>query len=109
MRTAEMRQTIDRAQNEVLRTRILRVAEAVYPRWASRAVLFRVLNDSHVDTCINDLDFNAHYLAEKGFLNVEKEGKRENRAWRMKLTARGVDYLEGRIAEIGIATPDLIE
>jgi hypothetical protein len=104
-----MRQTINRAQNEVLRTRILRITEARFPEWILKDVLFRTLENSHVDTSLNDLDFNVHYLAEKGLLKVETEGKKTNAAWRVKLTARGIDYLEGRLEEIGLASPDLIE
>lgn len=105
-----MRQTINRAQNEVLRIRILRVAEAVYPKWIAEAALFRTIEESHVDTSLNDLDFNAHYLSEKGFLQIENaKGKNRKGAWRIKLTARGIDFLEGRIDEPALASPDLIE
>ncbi len=105
-----MLRTIDRTQNEVLRTRILRIVEAAYPKWTARAVPFSTLQKSYIDTSLNDLDINAHYLAEKGLLQIEEtKGKSEKTAWRIKLTARGIDYLEGRLEEIGLAPPDLVD
>ena len=59
-----LRQTISRAQNKVPRTRILRIAEAIYPNWIDKVALFTTIERS-TDTSLNDLDFNAHYLAEK--------------------------------------------
>ncbi len=110
MADRDMLRTIDRVQNEVLRTRILRVVEAAYPNWITRAVLFSALQKSHLDTSLNDLDMNAHYLAEKGLLQAEEtKGKSEKTSWRIKLTARGIDYLEGRLEEIGLASPNLVD
>jgi len=74
-----MLRTIDRVQNEVLRTRILRVVEAAYPKWTTRAVLFSTLQKSHLDTSLNDLDMNAHYLARKGFFKPRKGRARAKR------------------------------
>ncbi len=52
----------------------------------------------------------SHYLAEKGLLQIEEtKGKSEKTAWRIKLTARGIDYLEDRLEEIGLASPDLVD
>src|SRR6266699_11905 len=110
MADREILRTIDRAQNEVLRTRILRIVEVVYPKWIARAVVFSTLQKSQIDTLLNDLDINAHYLAEKGLLQIEEtKGKSEKTTWRIKLTARGIDYFEGRLEEIGLASPDLVD
>lgn len=38
MADRELLQTINRVQNEVLRTRILRIAEARYPEWISECL-----------------------------------------------------------------------
>ena len=110
MAAREMLRTIDRVQNEVSRTRILRIVEAAYPKWIARAVLFSTLQKGHIDTSLSDININAHYLAEKGLLQIEEtKGKSEKTAWRIKLTARGIDYLEGRLEEIGLASPDLVD
>ena len=98
------------ARNEVLRTRILRMAKAAYPNWILKPVLFTTLERNHVETDLHELDFNVHYLVEKSLLRLERI-KQENDAetWRVQLTARGIDFLEGRFEEIGLASPDLVD
>lgn len=99
----------ERAEREVLRTQILRVAEAVHPKWFLEAYLDATLELSSADTYLYELDFDAHYIAEKGLLQMEKVKNWNKRiAWRIKLTARGLDYLEGRLKEVGLASTDLI-
>ncbi len=110
MADREMLRIIDRAQNEVSRTRILRVVEAVYPEWILQAVLLAALERSGFDTHLNELDFNAHYLVEKGLLRLERiQGEKDKETWRAQLTAKGIDFLEGRLEEIGLASPDLVD
>ncbi len=105
-----LRRTAERAQNEVLRTRVLRVAEAVYPEWMLKASLFAALERTSIDTFLNEVDFNVQYLAEKGLLRREAvELEDDKQTWRVQLTARGVDFLEGRVEEIGLAFPDLVD
>ena len=84
--------------------------EAVYPKWLRKAEFFITLERLSLDTFLNELDFNVQYLAEKELLRIEEiklGGDKET--WRAQLTAHGIDYLEGRLEEIGLASPDLVD
>jgi hypothetical protein len=98
------------AHKEVLRTHILRIAETVYPKWLNEAEVFTTLERTGFDTYLNELIVNAHYLAEKGLLRIEKiKDDYDKETQRVQLTAKGIDFLEGRLEEIGLASPDLID
>ncbi len=107
MSDARMTKTIRTVQNEVLRTRTLSVLQAVYPNWVLRPVLHDTLERAHVDASYRELDVQIHYLAEKELLKLEGI-EHESLHWRAKLTARGIDFLEGRLEEIGLASPEFV-
>jgi hypothetical protein len=103
MLTRSDAQMIDAVQKAHLRTRILMLLRDLYPRTMQTRILQGVLEKMHCEVCLNEIRFEAEYLAEKNLLanKVSKDGK----SIQVRITARGIDFLEGSIEEVGLANP----
>lgn len=94
---------IDAIRLKGLRTRILHVLSSTYPRREHSDILYLTLTRDHnVDASLRDVLSEVAYLAEKNL--VEAEEIFEHRSL-VRLTARGRDFLEGNIEEVGLESP----
>ena len=96
-------QMIDAVQKAHLRTRMLMLLQDSYPRAMETRGIQRVLEKTHCEVCLNEIQFEAEYLAEKNLLvsRMSKDGKYRY----IRINARGIDFLEGSIEEVGLASP----
>ncbi len=95
---------LSRAHRETFRTWILVICRSAYPRRISRFELRASLEDKLSDVAFDELDIEAHYLAEKQLIAIEKPKRGD---WWARITARGIDVLDGYIPEVGLAPPEL--
>jgi hypothetical protein len=91
---------IDVVQRETLRTRLLFALDEIYPRWVRTDILHNV--DKEIPT--NVIERELAYLEEKSL--VERKAPRAGNVFANKITARGRDFLDGPIQEVGLAAPD---
>jgi hypothetical protein len=91
---------IDIVQRETLRTRLLFALDEIYPRWVRTDILHNV--DKEIPT--NVIERELAYLEEKNL--VERKAPRAGNVFANKITARGRDFLDGHIQEVGLAAPD---
>ncbi len=95
---------MDIVQRQHIRTAILAALRTVYPRALSVAKLQSALEQARgLDIAQNLLRVELHYLRDKELLSLK--ASRTNASAR--ITARGIDYLDGHIQEVGLASPDL--
>ena len=106
MSDTRITRVMEAVRSEVDRTKILKTACAVYPKWIHRATLHRVLKHEQRDLTYRELDLHVHYLEEKQLLKIETINSEEPVRWRIRITAKGIDFLEGRFEEPGLASPD---
>jgi len=93
---------------EHVRTSVLLILRAIYPKPLSLSVLQKSLNRSRaIEIAINPLLAELHYLDEKQLIRL-KVGT-SPMSLRAQLTARGIDFLDGHIHEVGLASPDLFD
>ncbi|MDE3178921.1 MAG: hypothetical protein KGM47_04595 [Acidobacteriota bacterium] len=90
---------------EIIRGKILYYLGLIYPQSATLPLLQGELDFLGFPTPIENLNFHVAYLAEKGLVSVE--GVRGPHTQRnvslVKITARGIDYCDGRLpADEGI-------
>lgn len=90
---------IDIVQRETLRTRLLLALDEIYPKWLRTDILYAV--DKEVSAIV--IDRELAYLSEKHL--VERKSPREGKVFANKITARGRDFLDGHIQEVGLAAP----
>jgi len=97
---------MDIVQKQHIRTAILAALRTVYPRSLSVAKLQSALEQARgLDIAQNPLRVELHYLHDKDLLCLKASGKNAN----ARVTARGIDYLDGHIQEVGLASPDLYQ
>ena len=92
-------------QMEMIRGKILYYLKLIYPQSATLPLLQGELDIFGYPVPIEDLDFHVAYLAEKGLVNLEDvRGPHAHRYITLvKITARGIDYFDGRLpADEGI-------
>jgi hypothetical protein len=92
-------------QKEVIRGKILYYLALVYPQSASLPLLQGELDIFGHPVTLDELQFHIAYLAEKGMVSVEnvKGSRSSRRVSLVKITARGIDYHDGRLpADDGI-------
>ncbi len=92
-------------KGEVIRGKILYYLKLVYPQAATLPLLQGELDIFGYPVPIDELNFHLAYLGEKEFLTVaSKVGPAVRRgATLVKITAKGIDYMDGRLpADEGI-------
>lgn len=91
---------IDIVQRETLRTRLLFALDEIYPRW----IRTDILHDVDKEMPINVIDRELAYLEEKNL--IQRKAPRAGNVLANKITARGRDFLDGHIQEVGLAAPN---
>jgi hypothetical protein len=92
-------------QKELIRGKILYYLALIYPQSATLQLLQGELDFFGYPVPIDELSFHVAYLREKEFVMVEGVHGRHSRrpVELVKITARGIDYYDGRLpADDGI-------
>jgi hypothetical protein len=86
-------------QKEIVRGKILYYLALVYPQAVTLPLLQGELDLFGYPVPIDELKFHLAYLAEKGMVTVEEPGSLQPRrkVALVKITARGIDYHDGRL------------
>lgn len=84
-------------QKEIVRGKILYYLKLIYPQSATLPLLQGELDIFGYPVPIDDLDFHVAYLAEKGLVNVDKRPHARRSITLVKITAKGIDYFDGRL------------
>jgi hypothetical protein len=94
-----MRMTISLRQKEIVRGKILYYLGLIYPQAATLPLLQGELDFFGYPVTLEDLNFHIAYLAEKGLVAVEAvRGLKTLRSISLvKITAKGIDYRDGRL------------
>jgi hypothetical protein len=94
-------------QKDVIRGKILYYLALVYPQAVTLPLLQGELDMFGYPVPIDELRFHIAYLAEKGFAAVDATASLQPRrkVELVKITARGIDYQDGRLpADEGVYT-----
>jgi hypothetical protein len=92
-------------QKEIVRGKVLYYLALIYPKAATLPLLQGELDIFGYAVPSEELRFHLAYLAEKGFVTVEESRgpTAPKEVTLAKITARGIDYYDGRIpAEEGV-------
>ncbi len=92
-------------QNELIRGKVLYYLALIYPQPATLPLLQGELDIFGYPVTLEQLNFHVSYLAEKGLVGVErKRGPKSAREITLvRITAKGIDYYDGRLpADEGI-------
>lgn len=92
-------------QMEIVRGKILYYLKLIYPQAATLPLLQGELDIFGYPVPIEDVEFHAAYLAEKGLISLENIRGPEARRYisLVRITAKGIDFLDGRLpADEGI-------
>ncbi len=86
-------------QMEIVRGKILYYLKLIYPQSATLPLLQGELDIFGYPVPMEDLEFHVSYLSEKGLVNLEDvRGPQARRhVTLVKITAKGIDYLDGRL------------
>src|SRR6476661_841090 len=84
---------------EHVRTVILAVLRTSYPKQISAMELYEIIERSGPEIALNPLLAELHYLNEKQLVHLTSE-----KTTKVRITARGIDYLNGHIKEVGLAS-----
>ncbi len=86
-------------QKEIVRGKILYYLALVYPQAVTLPLLQGELDLFGYPVPMDELNFHLAYLSEKGFVAVEDAGSVQPRrkVALVKITARGIDYHDGRL------------
>lgn len=84
-------------QKEIVRGKLLYYLKLIYPRAATLPLLQGELDIFGYPVPIDELDFHVAYLAEKGLVNVDKRPHARRSITLVKITAKGIDYFDGRL------------
>ena len=86
-------------QKEVVRGKMLYYLALIYPQAATLPLLQGELDIFGYAVPLEELEFHLAYLEEKGFVSVERaRGPKSHREVTLaKITAKGIDYYDGRI------------
>lgn len=85
-------------RREQCRTRLLIYLDHVYPKRVARSVLWAALSKSDSDLSLREVQSEVEYLIEKQLITSKREK-------RLRISARGRDFLDGHIEEVGLADP----
>jgi hypothetical protein len=97
--------TTNLRHKEVIRGKILYYLALIYPQSATLPLLQGELDIFGYPVPMEQLNFHLAYLDEKGLVSVErKRGPKSAREIALvKITAKGIDYYDGRLpAEEGV-------
>lgn len=92
-------------QKDLIRGKILYYLALVYPQAVTLPLLQGELDMFGYPVPIDELRFHLVYLSEKGFVSIEDVASLQprRRVELVKITARGIDYQDGRLpADEGI-------
>lgn len=92
-------------QKEIIRGKILYYLALIYPQAATLPLLQGELDIFGYPVTTEQLNFHVAYLAEKMLVAVEnvRGPETQRRVPLVKITAKGIDYFDGRLpAEEGI-------
>ena len=92
-------------QMEIVRGKILYYLKLIYPQSATLPLLQGELDIFGYPVPMEDLEFHVAYLSEKGLVNLESVRGPQARRYvtLVKITAKGIDYFDGRLpADDGI-------
>ena len=92
---------IDVVQRETLRTRLLFALDERYPKWLRTDLLYEIDRDMP----LNVFEKELAYLEEKGL--VQRKAPRAGNIWANKISAKGRDFLDGHIQEVGLMSPEM--
>lgn len=84
-------------QKEIVRGKILYYLKLIYPQPATLPLLQGELDIFGYPVPIDDLDFHVAYLAEKGLVNADERPHARRSITLVKITAKGIDYFDGRL------------
>ena len=86
---------------EIIRGKILYYLGLIYPQAATMPLLQGELDIFGYPVPIEELNFHVAYLTEKGLVAVERvRGPRSRREIPLvKITAQGIDYVDGRLPD----------
>jgi hypothetical protein len=86
-------------QNEVIRGKILYYLGLIYPQPATLPLLQGELDIFGYPVTMEQLNFHVAYLTEKGLVSLEKKrGPKSAREIALvRITAKGIDYCDGRL------------
>jgi hypothetical protein len=93
-----------RSHIESLRARILALLDDCYPQQMHTDILYWQLSRKGIDTCINDVVREVHYLRDKDIVNLECIVADR---FLVTITAKGRDVVAGAVEEVGIMPIDL--
>jgi hypothetical protein len=86
-------------QKEIIRGKVLYYLALIYPQPATLPLLQGELDIFGYPVTMEQLNFHVAYLAEKGLVSVERKRgpKSRHEITLVKITARGIDYHDGRL------------
>jgi len=88
-----------RLQKEFIRGKILYYLALVYPQTVTLPLLQGELDLFGYPVSMDELKFHLAYLSEKGLVSVDDAGSVQprRRVALVKITAKGIDYYDGRL------------
>ena len=84
---------------ELIRGKILYYLALIYPQAATLPLLQGELDLFGYPLLMDELNFHLAYLAEKGFVSLESVSgpSARRKVTLVKITAKGIDYYDGRL------------
>ena len=91
--------TTNLRQKEIVRGKVLYYLALIYPQPATLPLLQGELDIFGYPVTMEQLNFHVSYLAEKGLVGVERKRgpKSRHEITLVKITAKGIDYYDGRL------------
>lgn len=91
--------TTNLRQKEIIRGKVLYYLALIYPQPATLPLLQGELDIFGYPVTQEQLNFHVAYLAEKGLVSVERKRgpKSRHEITLVKITAKGIDYHDGRL------------
>jgi hypothetical protein len=85
--------------NEIIRGKILQYLSLIYPQSATLPLLQGELDFFGYPVTLEDLNFQLAYLTEKGLVafDLARAPNTLRRVSLVKITAKGIDYRDGRL------------
>jgi hypothetical protein len=86
-------------RKEIIRGKILYYLALIYPQPATLPLLQGELDLFGYPVLMDELNFHLAYLAEKGLVSLENQAglQPRRRVTLVKITAKGIDYHDGRL------------
>ncbi|MGE5205891.1 MAG: hypothetical protein ACM3PW_09765 [Chlamydiota bacterium] len=100
-----MTEVLHRVQLENLRTTMLLLLEQAYPAAIRANALRAALKQHDYELTQRAFDAEIAYLEEKALLRSTRNGRG---SVTLRITARGRDFLDGYVEEIGLGDPSML-